>query len=202
MCALDSILIDKIAWEVLRGRAEHTRREPDWLYYHGHRTGKIALWLADKIGEPVDRHILYTGALFHDIAKGTEPHHEIGASQARGLLSSVCTATELDAISKVILYHNQRNNPEHSPDIKIVQDADLLDHVGVIGPWLAFYWSGSRKETIDDHLKFFRSGENLRHQQELRSSLNFAASVEEFDRRIEYEDEFFNRFHQVYMDGI
>lgn len=199
---MDSQLIDKIAWQALSGRAEHTRREPDWLYYHGQRTGNIALWLADKIGNPVNRDIMYTGALFHDVAKGSEPHHEIGANQTRELLSSVCTADELDAICNIILNHNQRNVPGHPAYIKIVQDADLLDHVGVIGPWLAFYWSGSRDETFDDHIKFFRSGEIIQHRQELRSSLNFDVSAEEFDRRIEFEDEFFNRFHQVYMNGI
>ena len=199
---MDSHLIDKIAWEVMSGRIEHTRREPDWLYYHGHRTAKIALWLADRIEDPVNRDIVYTGALFHDVGKGTEPHHEIGASKARELLSPVCTAAELNAICNIIRYHNQRNNAARSTDIKIVQDADLLDHVGVIGPWLSFYWSGSRNETIDDHMKFFQSGENLRHRQGLKNGLNFEVSVREFDRRIDFEDEFFNRFHHIYMDGI
>ena len=199
---MDSQLIDKIAWQAMSGRSEHTRREPDWLYYHGHRTGKIALWLVDKIRDPVDRAVLYTGSLFHDVGKGIEPHHEIGASKARELLSPFCTVEELDVICNIILYHNQRNNPDHPSYIKIVQDADLLDHVGVIGPWLAFYWGGSRNETINDHLNFFQSGENLRYRQGLRNGLNYAVSVEEFDRRIDFEDEFFNRFHQIYMDGI
>jgi uncharacterized protein len=194
--------IDQIARKAMLYRIDHPNREPGWLYHHGCRTGKVALWLADSLLEELDRDVLYTGALFHDVGKGNEPHNEIGAEKTRELLDSLCTAGEIDAICELIQKHTHRRNADEKVAVKLVQDADLLDHIGPIGPWLAFYWSGSRGETIEDHRRFLGGDENREYRAKMRAMLNFDLSRQEFDRRIRFEDEFFSTFNKVYEDGV
>jgi uncharacterized protein len=199
---MDLNRIDHIAREVMLHRSEHRSREPGWLYYHGRRTGKIALWLAASLHEYLDKNILYVGALFHDVGKGKEPHNEIGAEKAKGLLGTLCTGEEITGICELIRKHSQRRDPGETAAVKFVQDADLLDHIGPIGPWLAFYWSGSRGETIADHTAFVRGDENRQYRAKMRAMLNYEVSRQEFDRRIQFEDEFFNTFHRVHKEGV
>jgi uncharacterized protein len=80
---MDIERINQIAYESMAHRKTHQGREPGFILYHGRRTAQIALRLAAQINGAVDRNILYTGALFHDIGKGTEPHNEAGARIVR-----------------------------------------------------------------------------------------------------------------------
>jgi uncharacterized protein len=199
---MDITLIESIANQAMEGRSQHTSREPGWLFYHGRRTGKIAIWLAEKIDAKVDLNVLYTGGLFHDVAKGSEMHSEAGAQIASDLLTPFCSTEELAVICQIIRRHNQRGNTQDSLSVKLVQDADLIDHVGLIGTWLAFYWNGSHNESIQEHLAFINGEENERYRQEMRQMLNFEVAQEEFDRRIQYEDNFFSQFQNVYFKGM
>jgi uncharacterized protein len=194
--------IDQIAREAMMGRSEHPARAPGWLYYHGRRTGRIAQWLAKQLLVGVDEDLLYVGALFHDVGKGKEPHNEIGAEIASVLLGPICTADEIAGVCELVRNHNQRNEPGRTAAVKLVQDADLLDHVGPIGPWLAFYWSGARGESIEEHRAFIRGEENRQYRAGMKAMLNFEFSRQEFDKRVRFEDEFFSIFHQVHDEGV
>jgi len=199
---MDLELIESIASQAMESQSHNSSREPGWLYYHGRRTGKIAIWLAEKIGAQVDIRVLYIGGLFHDIGKGSAMHNEVGVQIASELLTPYCSADELTDISQIIRSHNQRGNSQDPLPVKLVQDADLLDHVGPIGVWLAFYWSGSHNESINEHMAYINGEENQHYRQGMRQMLNFAVAQEEFDRRIMYEDDFFSHFQRIYFKGM
>ena len=198
---MDTEQLNQIALANMGHRKTHKGREPGYIYHHGRRTAQIALRLASQVSGPVDRDILRAAALFHDVGKGVEPHNESGARIARELLSELCEPEEVDGICEIILQHSQRQHPnDYTLETRIVQDADILDHVGPLGPWLQFYWSATHDETIDDALRFFH-GRGEGHRAVMRRLLNLAVSVLIFDQRIEFEDRFFAEFERVHREG-
>jgi uncharacterized protein len=199
---MDRAHVEQIAAEALRQGQEHATREPDWLLHHGRRTARLALWLCDEVQAIVDRDTLFVGALLHDIGKGQEPHNETGAAMTKSLLASLCIPTELAQICDLIRCHTQYGQPDLSVAAKLVQDADILDHVGPIDVWLAFYWSGAHHETVADHRRFIHGEENARYRTKMRALLNFAIAKRLYDERIALEDAFFAQFHRVYEHGL
>lgn len=200
---MDHRHIEQIAIAQMLDRQEQTGRERGWLFYHGLRTAKIAEEICSLLGIETDKDVVFTGALFHDIGKGSEPHNLKGAELTERLLMAHFTKEELTQVCEVIRLHNQRReSKEHASYVKVVQDADLIDHVGPIGPWLAFYWSGTHNQTIHDHIRFVIGEENDRYRKGMRSRLNFDVSVAMFDERVRWEDSFFETFRNVYFNGI
>jgi uncharacterized protein len=200
---MDIKIIKQIAERAMSQRIAPPTREPGWIYHHGLRTARIALWLREELSSDVDPDVLSVGALFHDLGKDCEPHNETGAALSRELLREHCSAEELEDITAIIRLHNQRKQPnKYPPAVTIVQDADSLDHVGAIDVWMAFYWSGVHRETFRDHQAHFRSQKNQDYRQNLRENLNYEVSRKEFDRRIAFEDDFFQTFRHIYQHGI
>ena len=195
-------LIEGIANREMGRRVEHSSREPGWIYYHGLRTAKLALWLADELNANVDRDLLYIAGLFHDVGKGTRPHNEVGALRARDLLADYCPPAELAQIEDMIVGHCLRGQPGQSLPVHILQDADILDHIGPIGPWLAYYWSGSKGESFAEHVRYYHSEENRHTRQKLYAQLNFEPSRMEYIRRIRWEDEVMQTLHAAYEEGV
>jgi uncharacterized protein len=200
---MDVAEIERIAKEQMETRKEQNAREPGWLYYHGLRTAKIALELAELLGVKINREVVYAGALFHDIGKGSEPHNVRGAELTGRLLDPYFSKPELEAVCQIVELHNQRQgSKKYSVPVRIVQDADLIDHVGPVVPWLAFYWSGKHGETVHDHIRFITGEENERYRRGMRGRLNFDVSIRMFDERVRWEDEYFKNFRKVYFEGI
>jgi uncharacterized protein len=151
----------------------------------------------------VNRDILYTAALFHDIGKGTEPHNEVGARATRDLLGDICQPEELDRICLVILRHNQKQSTDtYEPATRLVQDADVLDHIGPIEVWLGFWWDATHGMTIDDRLRYYHSQENSRRQAVMRSALNFDIWIGIYERRLKSERAFFVELDRVHRGGL
>ncbi len=199
---MDVQRIDEIAQAEMAGLRSDTR-EPGWVLYHGQRTGKLAVLLAGKLKCQVDCDILYTAGLFHDIGKGNDLHNDVGAKLTRNLLSGIVTSSELDKICDVIRYHNQREKTDSFSDyVKLVQDADLIDHVGLIDVWMAFYWSGHHGESIHDHIAYYQGQECRKWRAYMRSHLNYEVSEQMFEERINWEDDLLSRFHKMYFNGI
>jgi uncharacterized protein len=195
--------IEQVACECMAGRQDTKEREPGWLFFHGRRVGRIALWLARELTFKVDQDVVYAGALFHDIGKGSEEHNEAGAAVTREKLAGLCLPAELDAICNIVRDHNQRDHtPRHTEAVRLVQDADVLDHAGHMDIWMAFYWSGIHCETFQDHVNFIQGEENAATQARMRDGLNFDLSRRIFDDRIDFEKKFFAQFKSVYLNGI
>jgi len=83
-----------------------------------------------------------------------------------------------------------------------VQDADLIDRVGAIDIWMAFYWSGSQGESIHDHIAWFKGDECRDWRDYMRNHFNFDVSRQMLENRIEESDQFFTKFQRTYFEGI
>jgi uncharacterized protein len=198
---MDRERIERIAQENM---AQHRfgAREPGYILYHGRRTAQIAFELADLTGNAINRDLLYVGAWFHDIGRGAEAHNEAGARMVRALLDGVCAPDELDAIADLVLKHCLRENPAYGLEVKLLQDADLLDHIGPIALWRALYWSATHEETIGDALRSYHSEERARSRSWMRGALNFPVSVRIFDERTAFEETFYSALERVHRQGL
>lgn len=200
---MDIEKIEAIAHAEMATRQYLGFREPGWILHHGKRTGKIALHLAGLINSSVDLDALYVSGLFHDIGKGHDRHNEVGAERTRELLSGLIAEETLDAICEAVCLHNQRKKADDlSESVKLIQDADLVDHVGFIDVWMSFYWSVSHGESIHDHLAWFKGDDGKRFREYMRTHLNFDVSREILEDRIQSSDQFFSDFHRTYFKGI
>ena len=200
---MDIERMEAVAHAEMASRQDHGFREPGWTLYHGKRTGKLAIHLAELLGCSVDLDRLYVAGLFHDVGKGADDHNEVGAKRTRELLSDLVPADALDGICETIRVHNQRKATDDYSDItKLVQDADLLDHVGHIDVWMALYYSGSQGQSIHDHLAWFTGDECREFREYMRTHMNFGLSLELFDQRIESADHFLTELHRTYFEGL
>lgn len=199
---MDRCQIETIARSQLLDKRENRDREPGWLFYHGLRTARLAQTIIDHAGLETEAEVLFAGCLLHDLGKGREPHQETGAHLARDLLAAHCSHAELNSICELILLHNQRNHSQtYPPAVRALQDADLLDHLGPVGVWLAIYRSGNRGQTGSELLRHRQSGAHLSSRQEMRELLNFEISAAIFDQRLAWEHSFFDSFGDHYFDG-
>ena len=195
--------INTIAHQQMASRQDHRFREPGWIFYHGKRTAMIALHLARSLNVGLDRDALYVAGLFHDIGKGQDRHNEIGAERTGDLLSGLISQETLDVICETVRCHNQRTKSDSFSDhVKLVQDADLIDHVGWIDVWMAFYWSGSQSEGIHDHIAYFEGDECREWREYMRTHLNYDISRRMLEERIQLADDLLSRFHRTYFNGV
>lgn len=199
---MDLERIERIAHENMAQRKTHEAREPGYALYHGRRTAQIALELADLTDNTIDHDLLYVGALFHDIGRGADPHNEVGARMVRDLLDGVCEPEELDAIADLVLKHCQRLHPEYGLEVKLLQDADLLDRIGPIAVWRSFYWSATYGEKIEDALQAYHSEDRARSRSWMRNALNYPVSVHIFDERKAFEDAYYSALERVHRQGL
>ena len=186
-------------------RKAHNRREKGFIFYHGERTAKLSINLRKRLipNDDFMDEIIYTSALFHDIGKGIEPHNEIGAVLAENLLKGYCSSEELDSIKNIIRFHNIRGN-DCSCDwrIKIIQDADILDHMGTIEIWMNFLYSASEEASIDRSLKYWTSDEFHKSYDRLRKLLNYDLSMEVFDEKRKFLKKFVQRLEIELAGGL
>jgi uncharacterized protein len=195
--------IEAVAQTEMGARQDNPAREPGWILYHGKRTGKIACKLRNLLRLQTDLDTLYIAGLFHDIGKGKENHHEAGAEQTRSLLVDQVPEGTLDTVCETIALHNQRKKSKVFTEYtKLIQDADLLDHVGYIDIWLSFYYTGHSGQTIHDHMTWVNGKDNRRYRKYMRTHLNYDLSKKILEKQIRFSDTFFKDFHRVYFEGM
>ncbi len=179
----------EIARKAMAGRKPHPGRERGYIFFHGRRVAHLAQHLADHIqgAEDLDRDILFAGGLFHDVGKGTEPHHEIGAILAGRLLRDVVEPEQREQICSLVANHNQRQCKNGSLGEKILQDADILDHLGGQNIWLCIQYSAWQQRSVAKMLEYYDSEENARYLSGCLHALHFDASRAEARGRMELE---------------
>lgn len=105
-----------------RSRFEHTLRVMKW---------------AERLqaSEGGDLEVLRIAALFHDVGWDPErPHEEVGAEITQEYLNnSGLSEDKIAAIVEAVAHHNHRSSPgPFNKETLIIQDADILDEVGVL----------------------------------------------------------------------
>lgn len=188
---MDFERLDRIAFEKIGKRKSHLEREIGACYYHGVRVAQGVVELRKKIFPNDSSHdeILRCAGLFHDVAKGIEPHPGYGAIIVRELLKNVLTEEELVAVADLIAVHDDRA-PEsdlHDKWIRLLQDADLLDHYGVQGVWLSFTYQAYTGQQQMMPLIDFYDGEWTESIAKSRQKLNYDISKEIFDEKAAFE---------------
>lgn len=194
--------ITQIAFDNMAHRKSHLSRETGFIYFHGHRTAQMAMGLCEKLDYTGDREVIFVAALFHDVAKGLKRHHELGAHIARDLLKHECPEDRLDQICTIIRNHVDKGQSDRYDDpSKIVQDVDVLDHVGALEPWMAAFWAATHNENIGDILQFERS-ERAIHVARMRDKLNYAISKAIFDERRTVETNYYRALKNAHHGAL
>jgi uncharacterized protein len=156
---MDLQKLKELAFQHMGSRKAHREREMGFIYYHGQRVANIAVTLR-KLVLPEDDSkddLLTAAAFFHDIAKGIEPHGQYGAVLAGELLKEHCKPDELSEITELIRCHQLREKGAgYSEHIKILQDADILDHFGVIEIWMNFQYYAFTDGPVTESVKFYK----------------------------------------------
>ena len=189
----------KIAYNTMECRKAHLNREKGFIFYHGERTANLALNLRKKIfpGEPSKDDIIYAAALFHDIGKGIGHHNETGGVLAKEFLENEMPMQDLETVCSIIRLHNKRKlTDNYSMEIKIVQDADLLDHLGTIEVWLHFFYYANQGGNVKDSIEYWTGQEFKENRKIQRELLNYNLSKQIFDEKIKFEDDFIKRFYK------
>ena len=192
-------------------RSSHEWKEPGNKYEHGIRSAKLVLRLRDLIFPGTEDpslapEILTAAAWFHDICNGQEEHEnheEAGAVLLGKLLAPYCTPEELSAVCAIVRLHDHRTpEPEKTlPDaVKLVQDADMLDHLGTYDVWITISEFTYRHKTPMDYAVQFRNGAFDRFASGWRCRINYPESLAIFDEKIAYERAFAERMLRE-LDG-
>ncbi|AIQ58631.1 hypothetical protein PBOR_18030 [Paenibacillus borealis] len=138
--------------------------------------------------------IIYVASVFHDVTKGIEPYQETGSVLVKSLLKDECSQEQLEFISDIIALHNIRNHEELPYYIKLVQDADMLDHFGTMEIWMKFLNSAHGEEHVLEAVQFWESEEYNSYLKKSRGQLNYDRSKSIFDAKLKFEQQFQERF--------
>jgi uncharacterized protein len=200
---MDFRRLEEIAENFMKNRRFHQYRELGSVYYHGARVAQGILQLREMITDDAGHDdILRCAAMFHDIAKGMKPHSYYGAILTRDILRGELTAYELDEVCRLILAHGDRRPAREFHDIWVwlIQDADVLDHVGTGEIWMSCNYSAYRQKPITDMRDWYINGFDG-EMSKYRSRLNFDVSREIFDSKVEFERQFIRRLMVESMGG-
>ncbi|MCB2286609.1 HD domain-containing protein [Clostridium algidicarnis] len=195
---MDIKVIEEIAYKMMVNRKAHIEREKGFIYYHGLRVSKISLKLRKIILKEDCSHddMIFVACLFHDIAKGIEPHGKYGAILARDILNQHCTEYEINEIANIIHNHSLRKkNNDYSEYVKIVQDSDILDHFGSIEIWMNFLYYAHKDKPISNSLEFYDSQYTF-EVEKCRELLNYDVSRKIFDEKVSFATSFIDRFRR------
>jgi len=195
---MDINVLKEIAYKLMGNRKAQLEREKGFIFYHGLRVSKLSLNLRKVILKEDSSHddIITVASLFHDVAKGIEPHGKNGAVLVKDILRDYCSEDEITEIADIIYYHSLRKkNNDYSEYIKIVQDSDMLDHFGAMDVWLNFQHCAYKDEPIQKALEFYNNIYNA-EVQKCRALLNYEVSCEIFDNKVSFTDLFVDRLRR------
>lgn len=196
MTVVDLKAINELAYKHLANRKSHLHREKGFIYYHGQRVANIVLELRQRLFPDDDSHdqVLTVAAYFHDIAKGIEPHSYYGSIIVKELLQDYCSEDELYTIAEIIKHHQFRDpNKNFSDLIRLIQDADTLDHFGTVEIWMNFNYYANNDGTMLDSVDYYSSEKFEEITATCRSLLNYDLSVQIFDEKLHFVKEFARR---------
>ena len=84
--------------------------------------------------------------------------------------------------------------------IKIIQDADIIDHMGVVDIWVEFHYQAHLDEPLSDAVRFYENDFRPLAAR-MRGQLNYGISRQIFDDRYRFVMDFVNRM-KVEADGV
>ena len=194
---MDFEKLDAAARKLMKKRKAHPEREQGSIYDHGQRVSKLILTLRRAVVPEDDSmdDILRLAAMFHDIGKGIEPHAEFGAPIMMQAVKGLVGEDEAREAARLIAAHCDRRPDEPAHDVweRLLQDADLVDHIGTYNIWMDIQYYAHMGGGVMDEAEFLKeNAENYaRHH---RAQLNFEVSKAIYDDRIGFYLEYARRF--------
>lgn len=188
-------------------------REPGYRYAHGLRVARLAVALADaegiRPGPGYDPVLTQVGALLHDVGKALAApgdHADAGAAWCREHLGTWFAPAEVERIAAIVARHNKREParapgsdtaahppPAAPPEVRLVQDADLLDHFGAMEIWLGAYAAASARETLEEALAVFTGPDGAGWRRYALTHAAYPTTRRLLEERVAYADRFLAR---------
>lgn len=194
---MDFAKLDEIARELMARRKAQRERETGSTYEHGVRAAKLCILLRQELVPNDDSmdDILRLAGLFHDVGKSVEPHEKYGPVILLEAVKGVVSDREAQEAARLIAEHCDRRPGEEYPDVwaKILQDADLLDHIGSYTVWMDIQRAAFRDMSVEQTAQRFREHARV-YAEYHRTTLNFPISVKIYDERIAAYVDFADRF--------
>lgn len=194
---MDFERLDAVAQKLMKKRKAHRQRESGSIYDHGQRVAKLVITLRRAVVPDDDSmdDILRLAGMFHDIGKGIEPHAEFGAPIMLQAVKGIVSDGEAQEAARLIRSHCDRRPEEPVHDVweRLIQDADLLDHIGTYNIWMDIQYYAHTDEGVLAEAQFLQeNAENYaRHH---RAQLNFDITKRIYDDRIGFYLEYAKRF--------
>ena len=193
---MDFLALDALAVKLMLGRKSHREREVGAAYDHGKRVSVGVISLRKAVTDD-DSHddLLRAAAMFHDVGKGIEPHAHTGALLVRDYLQGHATQEEIEVIARLIAAHDDRPPQEDQYYIwvRLLQDADLLDHYGTYDIWRCFSYYAYNGQVGIQKAVDFMNNENPQKIERHRRLLNYEVSRLIYDEKIAFESSFTKR---------
>lgn len=192
---MDYEALDHLAARLMAKRKPHAQRERGSIYFHGQRVSRGVIQLrklvtSDNSHDPY----LRVAGLFHDVGKGMEPHAHIGAVLMKDLLRPYMAPDEVDEVVRLIDVHDDRkpDSDKHDLPVRLLQDADLLDHFGTQEIWMCFSYYATHERGVSEALDFYRNDykKSVNRQRKL---LNFEESRRIFEEKYRFQRDFIKR---------
>lgn len=202
---MDLKKINDIAYDLMGNRKAHNEREIGGIYYHGQRVANLAIEIRKQMGLNTSMYddVMIAASYLHDIGKGIEPHARYGAVLAKEAIKDHVDEDEMSAICKMIKLHCDRkpNDNNYEDYIKIVQDADLIDHFGTYGIWVNINYAVHKNNMIHDLIDYY-DREHSKIITKHRKLLNYEVSKNIFDERVAFEKQYIKRLKIEGKGGI
>ncbi len=185
---MDFTRLEKLAEIHMKHRKSHRERETGFVFAHGKRVMNGVIILRKMITDDSSfDDTLACAALFHDVGKGIGEHGKSGAAIARYILKDEITPDELDEVARLIDAHNQRDPESGRWDIraKLLQDADLIDHFGIMEVWINFLYNANRDWSFEKAQEFYKN-EFDAEVAENRKLINYDIAKQIYDEKIAF----------------
>ena len=194
---MDFERLDAVAQKLMKNRKAHPEREAGSIYDHGQRVARLIITLRRAVvpGDDSMDDILRLAGMFHDIGKGIEPHAEFGAPIMLQAVRGIVTDEEAREAARLIAAHCDRRPSEPVHDVweRLLQDADLVDHIGTYNIWMDIQYYAHKGGGVAAEAEFLRENAET-YAQHHRAQLNFPVSVAIYDDRIGFDLEYARRF--------
>ena len=185
--------LDDIAKKLMLDRRSHVEREIGHVYHHGKRVMNSIVELRSRITDDAFHdELLKAAALFHDCGKGIDPHDVSGPALIGEFLSGELSSAEIQEVQRLVHHHDKRGCADDDIWIKLLQDADMLDHFGTMDVWLNFLYAAYHNEPLEEAMRYMRE-EYPSYCIGYRNQLNFDESKRIFDEKAAFTRSFYDR---------
>ena len=191
---MDRDAVYNLAKQLMERSCAQPGRERSYILHHGLRVAREAIDLNRCLKLRADEDLLWAAGLFHDSGKGLEPHWISSKALVLEHLAPLADSEEaLDRIAYLVRYHAKRSDPALlTTELKLLQDADILDHRGCMQIWLAVGGAVSEGRDPEQIAAEWDGQQRRQRRAQFRDMLHFDESKRRFDERLARETAFYN----------